>query len=61
MPKPKNGSDGGFEHGLSRLRVRHSTADLPRSTKMLVFLNHSLNKLLLLRVTVLRTCVSPRE
>ena len=29
MPKLRN--DGGFEPGLSRLRVRHSLAELPRS------------------------------
>ena len=32
MAKLRNGSKGGFEPGLSRLRVRHSTAELPRST-----------------------------
>ena len=26
MPELRNGSKGGFEPGLSRLRVRHSTA-----------------------------------
>ena len=34
MPNLGNGSKGGFEPGLSRLRVRHSTAELPRSTYM---------------------------
>ena len=33
MPKLRNGSKGGFEPGLSRLRVRRSTAALPRSTR----------------------------
>ena len=28
MPKLRNGSKGGFEPGLSRLRVRHATAKL---------------------------------
>ena len=32
MPKLRNGSKVGFEPGLSRLRVRHSTTELPRST-----------------------------
>ena len=31
MPKLRNGSRVGFEPGLSRLLVRHSTAELPRS------------------------------
>ena len=31
MPNLRNGSKGGFEPGLTRLRVRHSTAELPRS------------------------------
>ena len=31
MPKLRNGSKVGFEPGLSRLRVRHSTTELPRS------------------------------
>ena len=35
MPKLRNGSKGGFEPGLSRLRVRRSTAELP-----MVTLNH---------------------
>ena len=33
MAKLRNGSNGGFEPGLSRLRVRHATTELPRSTK----------------------------
>ena len=32
MPKLRNGSKGGFEPGLSRLRVRLSTAELSNST-----------------------------
>ena len=32
MPNLRNGSKGGFEPGLTRLRVRHSTTELPRST-----------------------------
>ena len=32
MPKLLNGSKMGFEPGLSRLQVRHSTTELPRST-----------------------------
>ena len=32
MPNLRNGTKGGFEPGLSRLRVRHSTTKLPRST-----------------------------
>ena len=32
MPNLPNGSKGGFEPGLTRLRVRHSTTELPRST-----------------------------
>ena len=31
MPNLRNGSKGGFEPGLTCLRVRHSTAELPRS------------------------------
>ena len=30
MPNLRNGSKGGFEPGLSRLRVRHSTTELLR-------------------------------
>ena len=30
MPNLRNGSKGGFEPGLSRLRVRRSTIELPR-------------------------------
>ena len=33
----RNGSIGGFEPGLSRLRVRHSTTELPRSTGSMVY------------------------
>ena len=32
MPNLRNGSKGGFEPGFARLRVRHSTAELPLST-----------------------------
>ena len=35
MPNLRNGSKGGFEPGLTRLRVRHSTTELPRSTTCL--------------------------
>ena len=31
MPNLRNGSKGGFEPGLTWLRVRHSTTELPRS------------------------------
>ena len=31
MPNLRNGTKGGFEPGLTWLRVRHSTAELPRS------------------------------
>ena len=31
MPNLRNGSKGGFEPELTRLRVRHSTTELPRS------------------------------
>ena len=31
MPNLRNGSKGAFEPGLTRLRVRHSTTELPRS------------------------------
>ena len=34
MPNLRNGSKGGFEPGLTRLRVRHSTTELPRSINM---------------------------
>ena len=34
MPNLRNGSKGGFEPGLTRLRVRHSTTELPRSIVM---------------------------
>ena len=30
MPNLRNGSKGGFEPGLTLLRVRHSTTELPR-------------------------------
>ena len=33
MPNLRNSSKGGFEPGLSRLRVRHSTTELTRSTQ----------------------------
>ena len=33
MPNLPNGTKGGFEPGLTRLRVRHSTTELPRSTE----------------------------
>ena len=33
MLKVRNSSKGGFEPGLSRLRVRHSTAESPRSRR----------------------------
>ena len=33
MPNLPNGTKGGFEPGLTRLRVRHSTTELPHSTK----------------------------
>ena len=32
MPNLRHGSKAGFEPGLTRLRVRHSTIELPRST-----------------------------
>ena len=32
MPNLRNGTKGGFEPGLTRLRVRHSTTEPPRST-----------------------------
>ena len=32
MSNLRNGSKGGFEPGLTRLRVWHSTTELPRST-----------------------------
>ena len=35
LPKLRNGSKGGFEPGLSQLRVRCSTAELPRSEVMM--------------------------
>ena len=31
MANLRNGSKGGFEPGLTRLQVRHSTTELPRS------------------------------
>ena len=31
MPNLRNGSNGGFDPGVTRLRVQHSTAELPRS------------------------------
>ena len=31
MPNLRNGTKGGFEPGLTRLQVRHSTTELPRS------------------------------
>ena len=34
MSNLRNGSKGGFEPGLTRLRVRHSTTELPRSTNV---------------------------
>ena len=33
MPNLRNGSKGGFEPGLTRLRVRQSTTELPRSIR----------------------------
>ena len=37
MPNFRNDSKGGFEPGLTWLRVRHSTTELPRSTMLLFF------------------------
>ena len=34
MPNLRNGSKGGFEPGLTWLRVRHSTTELQRSTEL---------------------------
>ena len=31
MPNLRKGTKGGFEPGLSRLQVQHSTGELPRS------------------------------
>ena len=36
MANLPNGSNGGFEPGLSRLRVRHSTTEPARSTKVII-------------------------
>ena len=36
MPTLRNGSKGGFEPGLSRLRVRHFTTELLRSTNCMM-------------------------
>ena len=36
MPNLPKGTKGGFEHGLTWLRIRHSTTELPRSTKITV-------------------------
>ena len=36
MPKLRNGNKGGFEPGLSRLRDRHPTTELRRSTIIIV-------------------------
>ena len=33
-PNLRNGTKAGFEPGLTRLRVRHSTTELPRSTNV---------------------------
>ena len=33
MPNLRHGSKAGFERGLTRLRVRHSTTELARSTR----------------------------
>ena len=38
MPNLRNGSKGGFEPGLTRLRVRHSTTELPRSSNQLLLI-----------------------
>ena len=38
IPKSRNGSKVGFEPGLSRLRVRHSTTELPHSTVTVLLL-----------------------
>ena len=40
IPNLRNGSKGGFEPGLTRLRVRHSTTELPRSTILLATIQH---------------------
>ena len=44
MPNLPNGTKGGFEPGLTRLRVRHSTTKLPRSTLYTVEYNFGLSK-----------------
>ena len=36
MPNLRNGSKGGFEPGLTQLRVRNSTTELPRSTMAVI-------------------------
>ena len=38
MHNLRNGTKGGFESWLTRLRVRHSTAELPRSTSLIPLL-----------------------
>ena len=38
MPNLRNGSKGGFEPGLTSLRVRHSTAELPRTCILILFI-----------------------
>ena len=47
MPNLRNGTKGGFEPGLTRLRVRHSTTELPRLASLffhlIFFLNMPLN------------------
>ena len=38
MPNLRNGVKGGFEPGLTRLRVRHSTTELPRSINKIIII-----------------------
>ena len=40
MPNLRNGSKGGFEPGLTRLQVRHSTTELPRYMTLSIQANY---------------------
>ena len=59
MPNLRNGSKGGFEPGLSRLRVRHSTTELLRSTLIVLCMQSAqphLNVITHIRVGIEHVC-----
>ena len=54
MPNLRNGSKGGFEPGLTLLRVRHSTTELPCSIQHAKTEHHRTQLYLISRINRLR-------